>query len=476
MRRWILLSLLSLIFILSAIVPPVSTSAAPQSAIATVTRDSIVGRAWLLAMGQWVSPKTVYANQYASPPRWGTFYAGRTYTGMAYSQNNPQENWEAFKWNMDHGIGVPGVDQGTDCSGFASFAWQIPRQTTGTFLPSGYVYQLNSLSSLLPGDGLLRPYDHIGIYYDRLDNGNFVILEQTNPHALRNEWTYSYAATYKPVRRYAIGTPSTPTPTPTPVPPPPQSVVAGRFYGEYFANTTLSGSPVRTENIVYPLNKSWGTASPGSGVPSDGFSARWSGSFYFAAGTYTFNVASADGVRVWLDGKLIEDHWTQHTVYSYRDEHSLTTGFHTVKVEYFHRSGDALVTLRWWKTRTCPSGQFLGEFFSNTYLGGAPDTRTCEAPINYNWGGDGPAVAMPDDNFSARWEGSFTFQARPYTFIARPDDGMLVWVDNVLIIDQWHDQAPTEYRVTRTMTAGTHTVLVRYYEHLGGAVAQFRWE
>lgn len=481
MRRWLLLSLaiaLSLTVVLTIVAPPAPSSAAPQSAPGPITRSMITGTAWVLALGAWVSPVTVYRDVSASPPRWGTFYAGRTYTGMAYTQNNPQEDWSTFKYNMDHKIGRPGVDQGTDCSGFVSIAWGIPRQTTGTFLSGGYAYKLSSLNSLLPGDALLRTWDHIGIFYDRLDNGNFAMLEQTDPHALKSEWSYSYAATYTPVRRYNIvSTMPTPTPAATATPSPALiTAPAGTFAVQYFANQTLSGNPVATRNEVYPLSHDWGSGGPDSGVPNDHFSLRATGKFYFAAGTYTFNVASDDGVRVWLDGNLIEDHWFAHPVYSYRDEHTVTTGYHTVKVEYYEATGDAVVSLRWWKTRTCPSGQLLGEFFSNTYLGSAPDARVCEAPIDHDWGNGAPVAGMPTDNFSARWEGSVSFSARAYTFIARADDGIRVWVDGALIIDQWHDQAPTEYRVTRNMTAGSHNILVRYYEHSGGAVAQFRWE
>ena len=486
MRRWLHISpvliLISLAIGLVLATPAVPSSAAPQAAVSPITRAMIVATARAMATYPWTSPVTVYRDQSASPPRWGTFYAGRTYSGMAYTQNNPQEDWTAFKTNMDRKIGRPGVDQGTDCSGFTSIAWGIPRQTTWTFIPNGYAYKLSSLSSLLPGDALLRAYDHIAIYYDRLDNGNFAMYEQTDPQALKTEWTYSYAATYSPVRRYNIVT-TMPTPTPPPAPtatatpvPAVVSAPAGSFSVQYFANQTLSGSPAFTREEAYPLNHDWGSGGPGSGVPSDKFSIRASGKFYFAEGTYTFNVASDDGVRVWLDDQLIEDHWTPHAIYSYRDEHTLTTGYHSVKVEYFEATGLAEVSLRWWKTRTCASGQLLGEFFSNPDLSGAPDARVCESPVSHDWGNGAPAAGMPTDNYSARWEGTVNFSARAYTFIARADDGIRVWVDDTLIIDQWHDQAPTEYRVTRNMTAGAHNIVVRYYEHIGGAVAQFRWQ
>jgi hypothetical protein len=481
MRRWLLLSLA--IMLLTLALPVAPASAAPMEAISPITRNMILAAATQMVQGAWVSPVTVYRNTAASPARWGTFYSGRTYVGMAYTQQNPQENWATFSANMKSHVGTPGVTQGTDCSGFASIAWGIPRQTTGTFMPNGYAYQLSSLSSLLPGDALLRPYDHIGIVAQRLANGNYSMLEQTDPHALRAEWSYSYASTYRPVRRYGIvATMPPPTPPPAPAPSTPPSPPAlgtapsGSFAVKYFANQTLSGSPKLTRDELYPLSHDWASGGPGSGVPNDHFSVRASGKFYFAEGNYTFNVASDDGVRLWLDGKLIEDHWTSHPATSWLNAQTLSTGYHTVAVEYYESTGLALLTLRWWKTRTCADGQFLGEFFNNTYLGGAPTARICQSPLSFDWGNRVPIAGVTQTNFSVRFAGDFRFDGRSYTFVARADDGIRVWVDRILLIDRWRDQGPTQYQATRNMTAGMHNVVVTYYQHLGGAVAQLRWQ
>ena len=122
----------------------------------------------------------------------------------------------------------------------------------------------------------------------------------------------------------------------------------------------------------------------------------------------------------------------------------------------------------------CPSGQFLAEYFSNIALT-PPATRTaCEMAINYDYGAGGPA-GLPVDNFSARWTGRFTFAAGTFTFTARADDGVRVFLDGVAIIDQWHDQPATTYTATRAVTGGEHEVKVEYYERGGDAVAQVSW-
>ena len=78
--------------------------------------------------------------------------------------------------------------------------------------------------------------------------------------------------------------------------------------GQYFATNDLSGSVVlqRTEAV----NFNWGSGSPGTAVPSDNFSVRWSGLIEApSTGNYTFQTNSDDGIRVWVNGALIINNW-----------------------------------------------------------------------------------------------------------------------------------------------------------------------
>ena len=71
--------------------------------------------------------------------------------------------------------------------------------------------------------------------------------------------------------------------------------------GNYFNNVTLSGTPVltRTEAVDF----AWNGRSPGPGVSSNAFSARWTGTLTApSTGTYRFQTNSDDGVRLWVNG------------------------------------------------------------------------------------------------------------------------------------------------------------------------------
>jgi glucose/arabinose dehydrogenase len=146
---------------------------------------------------------------------------------------------------------------------------------------------------------------------------------------------------------------------------------------------------------------------------------------------------------------------------------------HTVTVG----ASDVTYTARFEAPAGCPVGQFQAEYFNNPTLTGAPVLVRCEAaPLNHYWPTDSPAPGIVNaDNFSVRWTGWFTFQEGTTTFNARADDGVRVRVDGALLIDGWKTQPPTTYKASRFLTAGTHQVVMEYYEDRGGAVAKLWW-
>ena len=133
-------------------------------------------------------------------------------------------------------------------------------------------------------------------------------------------------------------------------PPPPAGEGPGEWSNDpwtaaYFANSDLSGEPVLTR-VETSLDHNWGWGAPGAGVPRDRFSARWTQPLYFRDGTYRFTTYTDDGVRLWVDGRLLIDSWRPM-----RGTRSATVrlseGTHDVRMEYFERTGVALARLTW---------------------------------------------------------------------------------------------------------------------------------
>jgi hypothetical protein len=63
-----------------------------------------------------------------------------------------------------------------------------------------------------------------------------------------------------------------------------------------------------------------------------------------------------------------------------------------------------------------------------------------------------------------------------YTFYTQSDDGVRLWVNGKLLIDNWTDHAATQNSGTITLTAGQkYSIKMEYYENSGGAVAKLSW-
>ncbi len=98
-----------------------------------------------------------------------------------------------------------------------------------------------------------------------------------------------------------------------------------------------------------------------------------------------------------------------------------------------------------------------------------------EADLDHDWGSNSPHFRVQADHFSARWTRYIDVAPGAYRFTVTSDDGIRVWVDSDLIIDQWHDHPPTTYTAQAYLGDGHHLLKVEYYERGGVAVAKVSW-
>lgn len=129
-------------------------------------------------------------------------------------------------------------------------------------------------------------------------------------------------------------------------PPSVTSCADGEYRAEYFANTTLSGTPVFTR-CEGPINHSWGLGGPGFGVATDNFSVRWTGRFLFSNKKYTFTAISDDGVRVSLDGQMLINSWIDQPPTTHTANRGVKAGWHTITVEYYEHLEGARISVGW---------------------------------------------------------------------------------------------------------------------------------
>jgi hypothetical protein len=125
---------------------------------------------------------------------------------------------------------------------------------------------------------------------------------------------------------------------------------------------------------------------------------------------------------------------------------------------------------------TCPDNQFLAQYYASNKPGRSLKFTRCETSINYSWGTGSPGGGLKSDNFSIRWTGSFAFTAGAYTFTTFADDGLRLWVDNVLLLDTWTETPPTTHQLTLNLTTGLHAIRVEYHDASGPASVQVSWQ
>jgi hypothetical protein len=255
-------------------------------------------------------------------------------------------------------------------------------------------------------------------------------------------------------------------PTPTPA--------RNAWRGEYFASRNLSGAPalVRSDST---LDFSWGRNAPASGIPADNFSVRWTRRLTFAEGTYRFRLTSDDGARLWIDGRLVIDQWSDGSAREATIDLGLLAGDYDVRVEYYEHTGDARILLRWDKLTNPSYPEWRGQYWFDAGMSSRISLVRNDRALDFDWGSASPASILPGDNFSARWTRTLDFTPGVYRISAFADDGIRVYLDGQLLIDEWHDSSGSQtYSVQRTL-AGTHQFLVAYFEHGGSARVRVSW-
>ena len=118
--------------------------------------------------------------------------------------------------------------------------------------------------------------------------------------------------------------------------------------GEYFSNMNFSGEPKLTR-IDKSIDFWWHGGSPGKNIGEDNFTVRWTG--YLKApltGNYEINIASDDGIRFYLDDKLLINDWYDRGVSTSKTTISLEQNqLYNIKIEYYENGGDAACMLGW---------------------------------------------------------------------------------------------------------------------------------
>ncbi|MBY0554490.1 Ig-like domain-containing protein [bacterium] len=125
----------------------------------------------------------------------------------------------------------------------------------------------------------------------------------------------------------------------------------------------------------------------------------------------------------------------------------------------------------------------FARYFSTTSAGGTPNdpysvlqNQRIDATVNFNWAaGSNPAGGV--DDFAAKWTGQIRAPTSgSYCVGTVSDDGVRLWIDNTLVINNWTDHAPTLNTGNFTFVANQkYDVFLEFYENGGGAEIRLRY-
>ena len=170
--------------------------------------------------------------------------------------------------------------------------------------------------------------------------------------------------------------------------------------------TTLIGTATDDGNPVPPgqLTTTWSLASGPAAVTFSAPNALSTNATFSVPGTYTIRLSAFDGQATASDDV-------------------------SVTVEAPAGSGTGLLA------------QYFNDAGSGIYFTALVLTRT-DATVDFDWASGAPDPAVQADNFSVRWSGEVKAPVTgTYTFTTTSDDGVRLYVNGQLLIDNWTDHA-----------------------------------
>ncbi|MEA5466743.1 PA14 domain-containing protein [Leptothoe sp. PORK10 BA2] len=284
-----------------------------------------------------------------------------------------------------------------------------------------------------------------------------------------------------------------------PIPTPPIDGKGNGLKAEYFNNQDFTDLKLTRTDATVDFR--WNAGSPDASIGVDTFSARWTGQVEPRySETYTFETKSDDGVRLWVNNQLIIDKFSYQGTTPHTGKISLKAGQrYDIRLDYFEGNGGAISELRWMSDSQAreiiPKSQLYSaavtppeppnnnevnglkaEYYNNQDFTDLKLTRT-DATVDFYWGDGSPSSRIDRDSFSVRWTGEIKpLYSETYTFDTTSDDGVRLWVNNQLIIDQFTYQASTNHKGSITLKAGQrYDIRMEYFEGNGGALAELSW-
>jgi len=99
-----------------------------------------------------------------------------------------------------------------------------------------------------------------------------------------------------------------------------------------------------------------------------------------------------------------------------------------------------------------------------------------DATVNFNWAGNSPDPLLRSEDFAVRWIGEVQAPtSETYTITTQSDDGIRLWVNKELIIDNWAEGNTTDTGDIELTGGQRYEIKLEYYENGGDARCELSW-
>ena len=117
------------------------------------------------------------------------------------------------------------------------------------------------------------------------------------------------------------------------------------------------------------------------------------------------------------------------------------------------------------------------EYYDDKFLEGTPQTRV-DKEVNFDPVNNPPDPYTNYRHKSMRWTGYITPNVSgAYKIGVNSDDGIRLWLNNELVVDEWHNRGATTDQVEIAMEAGEkYAIKLEYFDNGGDAMCQLLWE
>ncbi len=194
--------------------------------------------------------------------------------------------------------------------------------------------------------------------------------------------------------------------------------------------------------------------------------------------TWTDNANNEDGYKVERStaGGVFETIVTlPANVTSYKETNLVASTSYTYKATAFTSTRETSSVEETVTTAAAGTG-LLATYYRSKYFVGGSFLRT-DATVDFNWGAGSPDASISHNTFSVKWEGQIEARySETYTFKTVTDDGVKVWINGQLLINDFNGNGQRTNTATIAMEADRkYSIKIEYFENSGTAMAHLYW-